>query len=141
MGSGSSSCKAKAFSQDLRGKHFIVTGANTGLGYATTRELAKMGAKVTLACRSADKGQQAIDKIKAESLEKPVKEVRGKIQADPSILLLPTNQQHLRHLRRRQRHQQWSKEQVSKARIPTPANPQVSDNDLFHPMPHQVEIG
>eukprot|EP00752_Nemacystus_decipiens_P010151 g9047.t1 len=74
MGSGSSSCKAKAFSQDLRGKHFVVTGANTGLGYATTRELAKMGAKVTLACRSADKGQQAIDKIKAESLEKPVKE-------------------------------------------------------------------
>ena len=82
MGSGSSSCKAKAFSQDLRGKHFVVTGANTGLGYATTRELAKMGAKVTLACRSADKGQQAVDKIKVEALEKPVKEVRGQIRAE-----------------------------------------------------------
>eukprot|EP00903_Cladosiphon_okamuranus_P014171 g13170.t1 len=74
MGSGSSTSKAKAFSQDLRGKHFVVTGANTGLGYATARELAKMGAKVTLACRSAHKGQQAVDKMKAEALEKPVKE-------------------------------------------------------------------
>eukprot|EP00752_Nemacystus_decipiens_P005368 g4869.t1 len=74
MGSGSSTSKAKEICQDLRGKHFIVTGANTGMGYVTTRELAKMGAKVTLACRSADKGQQAIDKIKAESFEKPVKE-------------------------------------------------------------------
>eukprot|EP00903_Cladosiphon_okamuranus_P017006 g15675.t1 len=74
MGSGSSSGKATAFSQDLRGKHFVVTGANTGLGYATTRELAKMGAKVTLACRNPDRGQQAVDKIKEEALEKPVKE-------------------------------------------------------------------
>ena len=83
MGSGSSaSNKAKTFSQDLRGKHFVVTGANTGLGYATMRELAKMGAKVTLACRSADKGQQAVDKVKAEALEKPVKEVREAMRSE-----------------------------------------------------------
>lgn len=76
MGSGgSTSFNAKAFRQDLRGKHFVVTGANTGLGYVTTRELAKMGAKVTLACRSAEKGQQAVDKIKQEALENSVKEV------------------------------------------------------------------
>ncbi|CAM9678603.1 unnamed protein product [Ectocarpus sp. 6 AP-2014] len=75
MGSAhSTNCKAKSVCQDLRGKHFVVTGANTGLGYATTRELAKMGAAVTLACRSAERGQQAIDKMKAEALEKPVKE-------------------------------------------------------------------
>lgn len=61
--------------QDLRGKHYIVTGANTGLGYVTARELTKMGAEVTLACRSAERGQQAVDKIKEEALEKPVKEV------------------------------------------------------------------
>eukprot|EP00752_Nemacystus_decipiens_P005369 g4870.t1 len=74
MGTGSSTSKVKEIRQDLRGKHFIVTGANTGLGYATTRELAKMGAKVTLACRSAGKGQEAVDKIKAEAFEKPVTE-------------------------------------------------------------------
>lgn len=75
MGS-SASKKAKALKQDLRGKHFVVTGANTGMGYITTRELAKMGAKVTLAVRSADKGQEAVDRLREEALAKPVAEVR-----------------------------------------------------------------
>lgn len=65
-----------AKSKDLRGKHFVVTGANTGLGYVTTRELAKMGAKVTMACRSAERGQKAADRIRQEAFAKPVKEVR-----------------------------------------------------------------
>ncbi|CAM9511519.1 unnamed protein product [Pylaiella littoralis] len=70
----STTSKLKDVTQDLQGKHYIVTGANTGIGYATARELAKMGAKVTLACRSAERGQQAVDKMKEEALEKPVKE-------------------------------------------------------------------
>lgn len=78
MGSGSSR-KAKSMSQDLRGKHFVVTGANTGIGYVTARELAKIGAKVTLACRSADKGQQAIDRLREEALAMPVEEVRASL--------------------------------------------------------------
>ena len=76
MGSASSTDKAKTLSQDLRGKHFVVTGANAGIGYATTQELAKLGAKVTLACRNAERGQQAVEKMKAAALAKPVKEVR-----------------------------------------------------------------
>ncbi|CAM9303501.1 unnamed protein product, partial [Hapterophycus canaliculatus] len=61
--------------QDLRGKHVVITGANSGLGYITSRELAKMGAKVTLACRSAEKGQEAVNKLREEALAKPVGEV------------------------------------------------------------------
>ena len=68
--------KVKSIAQDLRGKHFIVTGANTGIGYAAARELAKMGAKVTLACRSAERGKEAIEKIRREALAKQVDEVR-----------------------------------------------------------------
>lgn len=74
MGSGGS--KIESLKQDLRGKHYVVTGANTGLGYCNVRELAKMGAKVTLACRSEARGKAAVEKLRKEALEKPVKEVR-----------------------------------------------------------------
>lgn len=37
----------------------IVTGANSGLGYITTRALALKGAKVIMACRNLEKGEMA----------------------------------------------------------------------------------
>jgi NAD(P)-dependent dehydrogenase (short-subunit alcohol dehydrogenase family) len=46
---------------DLTGKVAIVTGANTGLGYATTVALAGRGAHVFLACRSQKRALAAID--------------------------------------------------------------------------------
>ncbi len=50
---------------DLSGKHAIVTGSNTGIGKVTAAELARLGAKVWLACRSRDKTQPVIDEIRA----------------------------------------------------------------------------
>ena len=44
----------------------VVTGANTGIGYETARALAKHGAHVVLACRSEQKGKDAVRRIKAE---------------------------------------------------------------------------
>lgn len=52
---------------DLQGKTFVITGANTGIGKITARELAKRGAHVILACRSADKTQPVIDALKQET--------------------------------------------------------------------------
>jgi len=51
---------------DLTNQLFIVTGANTGIGKVTARELARAGARVILACRSEAKTQPVIDEIKRE---------------------------------------------------------------------------
>jgi NAD(P)-dependent dehydrogenase (short-subunit alcohol dehydrogenase family) len=44
---------------DLTGKTFIVTGANSGLGFGAALELAKHGADVIIAVRSVKKGEEA----------------------------------------------------------------------------------
>ena len=51
---------------DLTGKTAIVTGANTGIGYTTARELARKGAQVVIGCRSDTKGREAVARIKQE---------------------------------------------------------------------------
>src|SRR5882762_797612 len=50
---------------DLAGRTFLVTGANAGIGYATAQELARRGGRVYLGSRSKEKGEQAIDTIRA----------------------------------------------------------------------------
>ena len=52
---------------DLTERTFLVTGANSGLGFETARALAGRGANVALACRDLGKAGTAIDRIKSES--------------------------------------------------------------------------
>ncbi|MEU7748523.1 oxidoreductase [Nonomuraea sp. NPDC049158] len=49
---------------DLSGKTAIVTGANSGIGLPTALELARHGARVVVATRSAAKGGAAVEEIR-----------------------------------------------------------------------------
>jgi NAD(P)-dependent dehydrogenase (short-subunit alcohol dehydrogenase family) len=48
----------------LSGRVALVTGANTGIGLVTARELARQGAQVFIACRSAPRAEQALQSIR-----------------------------------------------------------------------------
>ena len=50
----------------LSGRVALITGANTGIGLVTARELAARGAHVFIACRSIEKGRASIDEICAK---------------------------------------------------------------------------
>lgn len=58
---------------EQRGRVALVTGANSGIGFHTALELARKGARVILACRDPDRGQEAAQAI---ALEVPGAEVR-----------------------------------------------------------------
>jgi retinol dehydrogenase-12 len=50
----------------LAGRIALVTGANTGIGRVTALELAKQGAHVFVACRSAERAQAVLEEIRAQ---------------------------------------------------------------------------
>ena len=52
---------------DLTGKIALVTGANSGLGYEISLALAAKGARVVMACRTAEKGEQAASLIRSQT--------------------------------------------------------------------------
>ncbi len=50
---------------DQSGRVFLITGANSGLGYAAAKVLAGRGARVLMGCRSADRAEAAMADIRA----------------------------------------------------------------------------
>lgn len=52
--------------EDQRDRLAVVTGANSGIGYITARELARMGAHVVLACRNPQRASTAVERLRAE---------------------------------------------------------------------------
>jgi len=52
---------------DLKDKIIIITGANSGIGKAAAIQLAKCGATVVMACRSKERGAQALVDVQSQS--------------------------------------------------------------------------
>jgi retinol dehydrogenase-13 len=51
---------------NLSDKTCLITGANSGLGFATAKQFAGLGADVIMVCRDFQKGQNAMDEVKRE---------------------------------------------------------------------------
>lgn len=52
--------------EDQSGKVFVVTGANSGLGFSAARGLAARNATVVMACRSQERAEEAADAIRKD---------------------------------------------------------------------------
>jgi len=66
----------------------LVTGANKGLGFETSRQLAQLGIKVLLGARHEGRGKAAAEKLQAEGLDVAY------------ILLDVTSTEHIAHVRK-----------------------------------------
>uniref|UniRef100_A0A8C2ZYY7 Zgc:112332 n=1 Tax=Cyclopterus lumpus TaxID=8103 RepID=A0A8C2ZYY7_CYCLU len=52
-------CNRWSSEERLDGKTVIITGANTGIGKETTRDLARRGARIIMACRDLERAEEA----------------------------------------------------------------------------------
>lgn len=57
-------CDEKTLAKDLSGKTYIVTGANSGVGFETAQQLIKQGAHVVMAVRRTNAGEEACKDFK-----------------------------------------------------------------------------
>jgi NAD(P)-dependent dehydrogenase (short-subunit alcohol dehydrogenase family) len=49
------------------GKRFLITGANSGVGYSAAVELARRGGRVVMACRDKARGEAALAKLRSDA--------------------------------------------------------------------------
>jgi NAD(P)-dependent dehydrogenase (short-subunit alcohol dehydrogenase family) len=70
---------------DQSGRVAVVTGANTGIGFATARMLAARGAVIVLACRDSDRARRAAEQIRRAVADADVRTVRLDLARQSSV--------------------------------------------------------
>jgi len=70
---------------DLQDKVIIITGANSGIGKAASIQLAKLGATVVMACRSEERGGQALDEVRHATESSKVSVMQVDMSSQKSI--------------------------------------------------------
>ena len=69
----------------MKGKEAIVTGATDGIGKVTAREIAKMGASVTVVGRNASKGEAVVRELRAVAGHDKVHFVAGDLSTRSGV--------------------------------------------------------
>lgn len=69
----------------VKGKEIVITGATDGIGKVTARELAKMGANVTIVARNATKGETVVRELRKAAGHDGVHFVQGDMMARKSV--------------------------------------------------------
>ena len=70
---------------ELANKTIIITGANSGIGKAASIQLAQLGAHVVMMCRSAERGKQALQDVRAASKSDKVELILVDMSSQGSI--------------------------------------------------------
>ncbi len=70
---------------DLHNKTIIITGGNSGIGKAAVIQLARLGASVVLACRSKDRGEQAVKEARQAANSSNVELIQVDMSSQNSI--------------------------------------------------------
>src|SRR5437588_5859027 len=83
----------------MQGKICMVTGANSGIGKATSLALAQMGATVVMVCRDRARGEQARREITTKSKNNAIDLLQADLSSQQSIRQLVEHfQQRYTHL-------------------------------------------
>ncbi len=70
---------------NIEGKTIIITGANSGIGKAAAVKLAALGARVIMACRSVQRGAQALEDVRRQSNSQEVEMLQVDMASQQSI--------------------------------------------------------
>jgi NAD(P)-dependent dehydrogenase (short-subunit alcohol dehydrogenase family) len=70
---------------NLTNKTIIITGANSGIGKAAAIQLAKLGATVVMACRSAERGAKALEDVCSAANSQRVELLRVDMASQASV--------------------------------------------------------
>lgn len=70
---------------NLTDKTIIITGANSGIGKAAAIQLARLGATVIMACRSAERGAQALEDVRKTANSERVELLRVDMASQASV--------------------------------------------------------
>jgi NAD(P)-dependent dehydrogenase (short-subunit alcohol dehydrogenase family) len=69
----------------LAGKVCLITGATSGIGEVTARELARMGCRVVITARNEKKAENAVKKLRAESSSDKVDGLVGDLSSQEEV--------------------------------------------------------